>query len=104
MCGSQFSHDNASDPRTWLDWIDGQAEWLELIDVSGLEERHRQAAERATACLRDLRAAGDLHDTHPVVASLIQASNGVRSQPIAKPTSKCARSNRPGVTRKSVWS
>ena len=56
------------------DWLNGQAdEWLELIDASALEERHRQAAERATACLRDLRAARDLHDTHPVVASLIQA-------------------------------
>jgi hypothetical protein len=56
------------------DWLNGQSDqWLELIDVSALEERHRQATERATACLRDLREARDLHDTHLVVASLIQA-------------------------------
>jgi very-short-patch-repair endonuclease len=56
------------------DWLNGQAdEWLELIDASALEERCRQAAERATECLRDLKATRDLHDAHPVVASLIQA-------------------------------
>lgn len=56
------------------DWVNGQAdEWLELIDASALEERHRLATEQTTACLRDLRVARDLHDTHPVVALLIQA-------------------------------
>ena len=56
------------------DWLNGQAdEWLELIDASALEERHRLATEQATACLRDLNAARQLHDAHPVVASLIQA-------------------------------
>jgi hypothetical protein len=56
------------------DWLNGQAdELLELIDASALEERHRLATEQTTACLRDLRAARDLHDAHPVVASLIKA-------------------------------
>ena len=55
-------------------WLDGQAdEWLELIDASALEERHRLAAERATECLRDLEATRQLHDAHPVVVSLIEA-------------------------------
>jgi very-short-patch-repair endonuclease len=55
-------------------WLDGQAdEWLELIDASALEERHRLSTERATGCLRDLEATRKLHDAHPVVASLIEA-------------------------------
>jgi hypothetical protein len=55
-------------------WLNDQAdEWLELFDASVLEERHRLATEQVTASLRDLRAARDLHDTHPVVASLIKA-------------------------------
>jgi hypothetical protein len=56
------------------DWLNGQTEqWLEIIDASAIEERHRLAAERTTACLRDLKAVRDLHDAHPVVASLIRA-------------------------------
>jgi hypothetical protein len=56
------------------DWLNGQAdEWLELIDASALEERHRLATKQATACLRGLKAARDLHDAHPVIASLIRA-------------------------------
>ncbi len=55
------------------DWLNGQTEqWLEIIDASTVEERHRVAAERTTACLRDLKAIEDLHDAHPVVGSLIR--------------------------------
>ncbi len=55
-------------------WINDEAdEWLELFDASVLEERRRLATEQVTACLRDLKAARDLHDTHPVVALLIKA-------------------------------
>ena len=55
-------------------WLNEEAdEWLELIDASTLEERYRLATEQTTACLRDLRVARELHDTHHVVASLIQA-------------------------------
>jgi AAA domain len=56
------------------DWLNEEAdEWLKLIEASVLEERQRVAASQTTACLRDLRAARDLHDTHHVVASLIEA-------------------------------
>jgi hypothetical protein len=56
------------------DWVNGQAEeWVKLIDACALEEQHRLTTGQATACLRDLWAARDLHDTHPVVASLIEA-------------------------------
>jgi very-short-patch-repair endonuclease len=55
-------------------WLNEEAdEWLELIEAATLEERHRLATEQSTACLRDLRAARDLHETHQVVASVIQA-------------------------------
>jgi very-short-patch-repair endonuclease len=55
-------------------WLNEEVdEWLELIEASTLEERHRLATEQSTACLRDLRAARDLNDTHPVVSSLVQA-------------------------------
>ena len=41
----------------------------------GIHARRAASAscQQTTACLRDLRAARDLHDTHPVVASLIEA-------------------------------
>ncbi len=56
------------------DWLSEEAdEWLKLIEASTFEERYRLATEQRTACLPDLRAARDLHDTHHVVASLIQA-------------------------------
>ncbi len=56
------------------DWLSGQTEqWLEIIDAAAVEDRHRLAAECTTTCLRDLKAVRDLHDAHPVVASLIRA-------------------------------
>jgi very-short-patch-repair endonuclease len=55
----------------WLN--EGADKWLELIEAATLEERHRLATEQSTACLRDLRVVQDLHDTHPVVSSLIEA-------------------------------
>jgi very-short-patch-repair endonuclease len=56
------------------DWLNEEADgWLELIEASALEERYQLATEQTTACLRGLRVARDLHDTHHVVASLIQA-------------------------------
>ena len=48
-------------------------EWLKLIEASTLEERYRLAANQTSACLRDLTAAGELHNARPVVTSLIQA-------------------------------
>ena len=56
------------------DWLSGQAdEWLDLVDAAGFEDRHRAAAERVTACLRDLKLAREFHDTHAVVGVLVQA-------------------------------
>ena len=56
------------------DWLNGETEqWLEIIDASAVEEQYRLAADRTTACLRDLKVVRDLHDAHPVVASLIRA-------------------------------
>jgi very-short-patch-repair endonuclease len=55
-------------------WLNGQVdEWFELFSASVLEERYRLATEQVTACLREVMAARDLHDTHPVVALLIKA-------------------------------
>jgi hypothetical protein len=47
--------------------------WLEIIEASAIEERHRLATEQVTACLNDLQSVRDLHDAHPVVSHLIQA-------------------------------
>jgi hypothetical protein len=56
------------------DWLSGQADqWLELIEASALEDQHQRATAQVTACLRELRAARDLHDTHAVIATLIAA-------------------------------
>jgi very-short-patch-repair endonuclease len=56
------------------DWLNEEAdEWLGLIEASALEERHRLATELSTTCLHDLKAARDLHDSHQVVSSLVQA-------------------------------
>jgi len=55
-------------------WLNEEAyEWLELIEASTLEERHRLATERSAACLRDLWAVQGLHNAHPVVAELVRA-------------------------------
>ncbi len=54
------------------DWLSGQADqWLELIEAATVEDQHRRATAQVTACLRDLRPARDLHDTHAVIAVLI---------------------------------
>ena len=56
------------------DWLSEQAEeWLDIIDATSVEERHRIAAAQVTTSLRHLKSIGDLHDAHPVVGSLIQA-------------------------------
>jgi very-short-patch-repair endonuclease len=56
------------------DWLSEQAqEWLDIIDATSVEERHRIAAAQVTASLRDLKAIRELHDAHPVVGSLIHA-------------------------------
>jgi very-short-patch-repair endonuclease len=56
------------------DWLNGEADvLLDVIEAAALEDRHRTAAERTTACLRDLKAARDLHDSHPAVGSMIWA-------------------------------
>ena len=55
-------------------WLNEEAyEWLELIEASTLEERHRLATERSAACLRDLWAVQGLHNAHRVVAELVRA-------------------------------
>jgi very-short-patch-repair endonuclease len=56
------------------DWLNGDADaLLDVISAAALEDEHRIAVERTTACLRDLKAARDLHDTHPAVGAVIQA-------------------------------
>jgi very-short-patch-repair endonuclease len=56
------------------DWLgDDVEEWLDIIDASSVEERHREATERTTACLSELKAVRQLHDAHPVVATLVQS-------------------------------
>jgi very-short-patch-repair endonuclease len=56
------------------DWLSGQAtEWLEIIDATTFEERYRLATQQVTASLRELKSMGDLHDSHPVIGSLIRA-------------------------------
>ena len=72
--GSLFERGKASDPRDLTGFSEEADEWLKTyMEASTFEEQYRLAAEQSTACLRDLKAARDLHDTHPVVASLIQA-------------------------------
>jgi very-short-patch-repair endonuclease len=56
------------------DWLNGEADaFLGVIGAAALEDQHRIAAERTTACLRDLKATRDLHDTHPAVRTVVQA-------------------------------
>jgi len=56
------------------DWLgDDAEEWLGIIDASSVEERHRMATERTTACLSELKAVRQLHDAHPIVAVLMRA-------------------------------
>jgi very-short-patch-repair endonuclease len=82
------------------DWLNGQTEqWLAIIDASAVEERHRLAAERTTACLRDLKAVRDLHDAHPIVASLIRA---VEQRDIAAYSQACEQVGKIEQTRRDV--
>jgi very-short-patch-repair endonuclease len=56
------------------DWLNGEADvFLDVINAAGLQDQHRLAAERTTACLRELKAARDLHDAHPAVILMIHA-------------------------------
>ena len=56
------------------DWLSEQAEdWLSIIDATGIEERHRAAAQQVTASLRELKSVRDLHDAHPAIGSLVLA-------------------------------
>jgi very-short-patch-repair endonuclease len=56
------------------DWLNGEADvFLGLISAAAVDDRHRMAMEQVTACLRDLKAARDLHGTHPVVGSMVHA-------------------------------
>jgi AAA domain len=56
------------------DWLGGEAEqWLDIIQASSIEERYRAATERTTACASELKAVRQLHDTHPIVATLVRA-------------------------------
>jgi very-short-patch-repair endonuclease len=56
------------------DWLNGEADaFVDLISAAELDDRYRVATERVTGCLRDLRAARDLHGTHPVVGAMIHA-------------------------------
>ena len=55
-------------------WLSSDTEGLlEIVEASEVEERHRLATEQTTVCLRELKAARNLHDTHPVITSLIRA-------------------------------
>jgi very-short-patch-repair endonuclease len=65
---------SAAPPIPEPDWLNGEADvFLDVISAAGLEDQHRLAAERTTACLRDLNAARDLHDAHPAVIAMINA-------------------------------
>jgi very-short-patch-repair endonuclease len=56
------------------DWLNGDADaFLDLISAAALDDRHRVATELVTGCLRDLKAARDLHGAHPVVGSMVHA-------------------------------
>ena len=56
------------------DWLGDEVEqWLDIVEAASVEERHRAATERTTACLSELKAVQQLHDAHPVVAALVQA-------------------------------
>ncbi len=56
------------------DWLSGEADvFLDLIDAALLDDRQRRATEQVTACLRDLKAARDLHGTHPIIGALAHA-------------------------------
>ncbi len=59
------------------DWMGDQSDsWLEIIEASTIEERHRLAEQEVNSCLRGLSAMHDLHDAHPVVRALTQAIKG----------------------------
>jgi very-short-patch-repair endonuclease len=56
------------------DWLNGEADtFLELVSAAALEDRYRLATDRIMARLRNLKAARDLHGTHPVVGSMVYA-------------------------------
>jgi very-short-patch-repair endonuclease len=56
------------------DWLNGEADiFLDLIGAAALDDRNRAATEQVTACLRELKAARDLHGAHPVVSSMVHA-------------------------------
>lgn len=57
-----------------IDWINGDADrLLEIVDASVVEERHRAATLTITTCLRELKSTRDLHDAHPVIATILDA-------------------------------
>lgn len=74
-CGEQGQRLAAAQPSIpEPDWLNGQVqEWLDIIEASAIEERHRAATEQVTIGLRALRGIRDLHDVHPVVSTLIEA-------------------------------
>jgi very-short-patch-repair endonuclease len=54
------------------DWLNGEADaFLDLIAAAVLDDRYRLATEQVTSALRDLKAARDVHGTHPVVGAMI---------------------------------
>lgn len=56
------------------DWLAGEAQtWLELVTAAAAQDRLREAARAVDSCSIVLRACFDLHDAHPVVASLSRA-------------------------------
>jgi hypothetical protein len=56
------------------DWLSEEAKvWLDVIDATNVEERHRNAAQQVTTSLRELKSVRDLHDGHPVIGTLVQA-------------------------------
>ncbi len=56
------------------DWLNGEADtFLELVSAAALEDRYRFATDRVTARLSNLKAARDLHGTHPAVGAMVYA-------------------------------
>lgn len=55
-------------------WLDGEADTFpNLISAGSLEDRRRMATEHVIAPLRSLKAARDLHGTHPAVGAMVYA-------------------------------
>jgi len=62
---------SSSRPSSIPNWLDGEAQqWIELIEVVGIEEELDEAARQVEACNQALAGLRQLHDAHPAVEVL----------------------------------